>query len=159
MRCKIIWGWIQSGFISLPVVWLAGFPTNYGFMRAFKKHIFNSRIQSPSRLEREKQISNGFTSKQSLSEEGNWSEAETQRQKLRPLCAHNANLWQNFGALLLAPAHLMCAPWLPDSLQAFKAKFSDLDSSLLPYLLCSRQQDEGKWPQVDLKLDFICHLQ
>lgn len=50
MICKIIWGWVQNGFISLPVVWLAGFPTNYGFMRAFKEHVCNSGAKKPQQI-------------------------------------------------------------------------------------------------------------
>lgn len=95
MICKIIWGWVQSGFISLPVVWLAGFPTNCRFMRAFKEHVFNSGTKKHQQIGKTKAgflvmfspLSSPWVrwgEGETFSKEENGSGAETQRQSFAP---------------------------------------------------------------------------
>lgn len=160
MICKIIWGWVQNGFISLPVVWLADFPTNCGFMRAFKKHVFIWGPKKPQQIGKNKGkiSSNSFTSAQSLSEE---EEKHLTRKRLRLSRSRNGRTKAllslprrvpiSWGALLLAPAHFMCPPGLPVSFPALQATCSFFLAPALPWTA-----REGEMTSKVLKFGFSC---
>lgn len=50
MICKLFEVGYRAVSFLLPVGWLAGFPTNCGFMRAFKEHIFKFWDQKPQQI-------------------------------------------------------------------------------------------------------------
>lgn len=140
MICKIIWGWVQSSFTYLLDGWLA-FPPTADLWEHLRSTYLILGPKSPSRLENKSRISsNGFTSEQSLNEEGweerhltrkKWVFLEAQEVRLRGECfappaPRSVNIGQFSGALILAWFHLVCPRGSLSPRDTFTARFCPL---------------------------------